>query len=124
MPKTVESPVGRWPGKVTLADPMTLPQVMAYEAALDEIAEDREGSEFLKRLGDGDTEVTWSSQNDKAFVAAICACVEKWELKNFPKDVTPDTWPATPRGDSHALVEWLAQEINRIYLGEIEVPNA
>ena len=37
MSKVITSPVKRWPGSVTLADPLTFPQYAAWRNALDEV---------------------------------------------------------------------------------------
>lgn len=60
---------------------------------------------------------------DERMLPAVIACVEKWELQGFPEIVTADTFPATPRGESHELVKWLFAEIHRIYIGELTIPN-
>ena len=49
--------------------------------------------------------------------------VEKWDLDNFPEDVTPETFPSTPLSDSDALIIWLSREINSLVAGTEEVPN-
>ena len=109
--KVITSPVKRWAGTVTIADALTLPQVELFEAGLehpDNMPED--GRVFFTVL-------------DKPQVPAILACVEKWELSNFPPSVTLETFPFTPRKNSHELIAWLFGEIRKIYLGELEIPN-
>lgn len=111
MSKTITSPVKRWSGTVTISDPMTLPQAEAFEAGLilpDKI--DENGKIFLTAL-------------DKPQVPAILACVEKWELADFPNPVAVENFPFSPRKDSHDLIEWMFSEIRKIYLGESDVPN-
>lgn len=66
----------------------------------------------------------WLSVMDSKRIPAICACVEKWELENFPQSVTPDTFPASPRKDTAQLIEWLYLEIRQIYFGDLQIPNA
>ena len=61
---------------------------------------------------------------DKPQLAGILACVEKWELSNFPENVTIETFPFSPRKASHELIEWLFGEIRKVYLGELDIPNA
>lgn len=109
--KVVQSPIKRWPGIVTLAEPLTLPQARLIEAALRPVK------------ADTNDDRVWFSTLDTAQLPAILACVEKWELQNFPESVTVDTFPASPRGDSHKLIDWLYKEILAIYFGESEVPN-
>jgi hypothetical protein len=61
----------------------------------------------------------WFTAIDGAKLPAVQACVEKWELENF----NPDPFPFSPRGDSHHLVDWIFQEILKIYIGDLEIPN-
>jgi len=117
--KQIESKSKRWPGTVTLSDPMTLPQVIAFEKALQdsgEFFEDKDGSRVLK------PKMMWGGP-DAAYIVGVLACVEKWELEGFPKKVSSDNFPATPRKDSHELVQWLFGEILSVYAGEIDIPN-
>jgi len=59
---------------------------------------------------------------DKIRVPGILACVEKWDLENF--ELMPDgSLPFTPRLDSHRLIAWIHDELRRVFLGELEVPN-
>lgn len=108
MPKVIESPVKRWAGRVTIADPLTLPQAQAIEASLDKSGD-------IKTV-DGKL---WLSTIDENKLPAVMVCVEKWELSNF----TPDPFPASPRVDSHKLIDWIYSEIIKVYSGEAEVPN-
>ena len=90
---------------------MTLPQAEAFETGLslpDGLSKD--GQIFFTIL-------------DKPQLSSILLCVEKWELVNFPESVTADTFPFSPRKDSHELIAWLFGEIRKVYLGELEVPN-
>jgi len=103
MPKIVVSPSSRWPGKVTLSSPMSLPQAIAWERAIRDV-------QALNK------DVTITEVN-YALLPAICGCVEKWELEGMG-DITPDTFPATPRKESVELITWLTNEISRIYIGE------
>ena len=110
MSKIVISPIKKWAGSVTIADPLTLPQAQAIEQAM-------EGIDFE----DGDKRVVVTLL-DELKQPAIMACVEKWELENFT--LCPDgTPPASPRLDSHKLREWLFMEIATVYFGELIVPN-
>jgi len=112
MSKRITSPIKRWAGSVTIADPLTLPQAEAFEACLE-----------LQKI-DGENKFVFLTVKDKQRLPGVLACVEKWELENFPNDVTLDTFPFSPRGASHKLIEWIYDEIFNIYIGELEVPNA
>lgn len=60
---------------------------------------------------------------DKPKMPVIFTCVEKWNLANFPEDVNDQTFPHSPTGTRHKLVDWLYEEINKVYLEESEIPN-
>lgn len=109
MSKVITSPSKRWAGTVTLADPLTLAHVEAIEQAL-EIQTDGER--------------VYLSVIDKRNLPAVFACVEKWDLGNFPEAVTLDTFPMSPRKASHDLVQWLWNELMKVYVGEQDIPNA
>lgn len=105
MPKVVLSPSSRWPGQVTLTSPMSLPQAITWERAI----------QSVQSLGDS---VTITEVN-YALLPGICACVEKWELEGLGQ-LTPDNFPATPRAKSVELITWLTNEVSRVYVGEEE----
>ena len=107
MTKQIISPVARWAGTVTIADPLTLPQAQLIEAGLKQ----PEGYEGQDRI--------FLSVIDEMKLPAVLGCVVKWELENF----TPDPFPASPRGDSHALIDFIFQELMSVYLGESIVPK-
>ena len=112
MSKVITSPVKRWAGTVTIADPLTIPQAEQIENALgiDETQPIEEG----KRV--------WLTVNDKKMLPAVFACVEAWNLQGL-EGVTFETFPASPRGASHKLIDWIFKEILSVYFGEAEVPN-
>jgi len=109
MSKIIISPIPRWQGTVTIADPLTLIQAQAIEQAMvkPEIAEDEKWVLTLV---------------DKHKHPAIIACVESWNLENFSltKDGQP---PASPRLDSHKLRDWIFGELANVYFGEEIIPN-
>jgi hypothetical protein len=107
MSKQITSPVARWAGTVTIADPLTIPQAQLIEAGLKQ----PEGHEDEERI--------WLSVIDVMKLPAVIACVEKWELADF----TPDPFPASPRGDSHKLIDFIFAELLKVYFGEQIVPN-
>lgn len=120
MSKVVTSPIERWAGTVTLADPLTSQQayiIEQYRATQKEIKKHTEDSESFEDLKE--------SLRKLGKVPTIEACVEKWELSNFPLNAEgkPDPFPASPRGDSHKLIDWLYDEIEQVYFGETFVPN-
>jgi hypothetical protein len=111
MPKVITSPLPRYPGSVTLADPLTLAQVELFEVALQPLPNVPEDARILLTV------------IDKPRIPAILACVEKWELSNLPESVTIETFPMSPRKASHELIAWLFNEIYKVYMGELEIPN-
>ena len=94
MSKVIQSPVKKWAGSVTLADPLTFPAYIAWRDAI------REAQAFK------DDYVRYSA----ALLPGVLACVEKWELKGF----SPDPFPATPRDSSDKLLAWLLREIGAV----------
>jgi hypothetical protein len=112
MSRVVPSPVAAWPGTVTLAEPLTFPQLIAYQGAA------REAKGVQDNNG---TFAEWFY----AILPGILACVEKWELGGgFPDGVTADTFPATPEDDSQALIGTLLRELRAARAGPQAVPNA
>lgn len=107
MSKTIISPVQRWAGTVTIADPLTIPQAQLVEAGM---SVDKKGNVFLSEI-------------DSAQLPAIFACVEKWQLAGMPEPLTLDNFPASPRVDSHKLIEWLFKSVWDVYFGELEIPK-
>lgn len=110
MSKKITSPVQRWAGSVTIADPLTIPQAQLIEAG-------------MKQPQDGEDGRVWLSVIDGMQLPAIIACVEKWELENMPEVLTADTFPASPRKYSHEIINWLFKEILAVYFGELIIPN-
>lgn len=106
MSKLIISPVKKWPGSVTLQDPLLFPAYMKLKAALDEgqAAEDVSAKTSLVLPG-------------------LCACVESWDLKGLGQ-ITPDTFPASPMRASAELFAWLMGEIMALLIEAEEVPNA
>ena len=91
---------------MTIADPLTIPQAQAVEIGMTKPEVGADGKVFLTVI-------------DGFQLPAIIACVEKWELANF----THDPFPASPRSDSHKLIDWLYNELLTVYFGEAVVPN-
>lgn len=108
MPKIITSPVKRWAGTVTIADPLTLLQAQLIEAGMKppEAPQDESGR-------------IWLSTIDELKLPAVLGCVEKWELENFK----PDPFPASPRGDSHKLIDFVFSELLQVYFGESDIPK-
>jgi NADPH-dependent ferric siderophore reductase len=114
--KVITSPSKRWQGSVTLYDPLTLPQVKLIEAGL-ELPESAKGKERIL-----------FTVTDEVALPAIFACVEKWDISPTLKvresePLSVDNFVFSPRDETHELIKWIFDEIRRIYLGELEIPN-
>ena len=111
MSKIITSPVKRFPGTVTLSDPLTFPQAVAWEKAI------RASQEAGLNVG-------FAEQMALA-LPGLLACAEAWHLANIPEIPTPENFPSTPRVAVANLLAWLMGEISAIYdLDESEDPNA
>lgn len=110
MSKVIKSPLQRWAGEVTISDPLTLSQAHLIEDGLTQPQGGEDGR-------------IWFTVIDDKQLPAILGCVEKWSLSNFPENPTLENFPASPRGDSHKLIDWLFSEIRNVYFGEAQVPN-
>ena len=113
MSKRIISTSKRWGGSVVIADPLTIPQAKLIEAGMGTPPVDESNT----------TGRVWLSVIDDLQLPAIFGCVEKWELDNMPAELTAGNFPASPRGDSHKLIEWLFKELMLVYFGEALVPN-
>jgi len=70
---------------------------------------------------DGDR--VWLSLIDEKKLPAVFACVEKWDIENILEGVTLETFPASPRAASHKIVDFIFNEIFKIYIGDADVPK-
>jgi hypothetical protein len=106
MPKIIVSPIRKWPGSVTLQDPLLFPAYMKLKAALDD-SQVAEGAGMKMQIA----------------LPGLCACVETWELKDLGQ-ITSETFPASPIKASAELFAWLMGEVMALLLEAEEVPNA
>ena len=111
MSKIITSPVDRWPGTVTLSDPLTFPQALAVEDALD----------AAKELGE---EASQRRQN-YTVLPGLIGCVEEWNIEgdDWPDNVTADTFPSTPAKPNAEIIGWLIDEIISLYYEAEPDPN-
>ena len=111
-----DSNIPKYPGYVILPDFLTLPQVMAFEAALGDI-----------NAGpvEAGTKV-WFTVLDKDKLTAILLCVSEWHIEGLPEQPTADTFPFSPRTASHKLIDWLFGLIRDLWVGDGAdvIPNA
>lgn len=105
-----------WTGSVALHDPMTLPQAEAFE----------QSRLFPDGFLEGGTRITFTAI-DKWRFTALRECVQTWDIPGFILTVTkPESLTdiaMSPRRESHYLLEWIWNEIEKIYNGEQEIPN-
>ena len=97
---------------MVLHDPLTYPQVIAYQDAI---------SDVVKLTGDG-KEPTLQKLHF-TLLPGIIPCVEKWNLENIPENPTVDTFPATPMQAAGELIDWLREEVLLLITQATTVPN-
>lgn len=95
-----------------LHDPLTYPQVIAFQDAISDVVE------LLK-----DGEEPTLQRLHYALLPGLLACVEEWDLENIPEFPTVDNFPAVPMLASGELVDWLRDEIQKLVTQETTVPN-
>lgn len=109
MSRVITSPIKRWPGTVVLSDPLTFPQVFAFEDAIRAVQ--AEGKDINQSRVDG------------MILPGILACVEEWHLENIPEHPTIENFPATPPVSRSRLIAWLIESITELYTEADDVPN-
>jgi len=107
MSKAITSPVKRWPGTVTLSDPLSFPQAIAIEDAIEAVQAMEDPSQQRVNF---------------AWLPALMDCVEKWELEGLADPPAP--FPATPAASSARLIVWLIREVSALFNEAEEAPNA
>jgi hypothetical protein len=102
MSKKIDSPVKRFPGSMTLSDPLTFPQSIAFAKGIKEARElevnNRE--DFYEYV--------------KLAVPAVAVCVESWDIEGVG-DLTPDTFPSTPRDSAPELLGWIVGAVTALF---------
>jgi hypothetical protein len=116
MSRKIEINTKTFKGSVTIADPITIPMALLIDEAM--------GPPPEKKEQDGNTKKVWLTPIDVRILPAVLACVEKWEVSGIPENVTEDTYPASPRADSHSVLMDIFNELMRVYFGDLNVPNA
>jgi hypothetical protein len=118
MGRIIKSPAKCWPGQVVLPDALTFPQYIAWKDALSDVERLKVNSEVIT-VGD----IATDEKLLLAVLPGVIACVERWELDNFPINITADTFPATPRDASYVLLSAVMVEINALATQADAVPN-
>ncbi len=108
MSKVITSPVKRFPGTVTLQEPLFYPQVIAF----------RDAVEAARELPDGSSQLEYNH----TILPGIIAVVESWDLAGVEKHPTPDTFPVTPNKSAIDLMAWLIAETSKLFTDD-EIPN-
>lgn len=108
MSKIITSPVKHFPGRVTLADPLTFPQVITWEQALG------------AARADGHSVMSANA----ALLPGVLACVEKWDIAGLDNPPQADTFPATPLKPVAEFIAWLVVEISHLFDEADDVPLA
>ncbi len=112
MSKQIKSPVKKWPGTVTLHDPLSLPQVVAIQNSL----------ESAKALAeDGDLDKVGVAEYHNELLPAIMDCIESWDLEGLENP--PNPFPGTPRKPAAKLMGWLSTEVVALFSEAEAVPN-
>jgi hypothetical protein len=127
MSKKIKCDVKGFEGEVTFKQPLYFDDVFAMENALDE-SSNVEPSAFWTRIneatGKESAGVAWTSRTDVIFLKAILQCTEEINVNGIPAKPSIETFPMTPRGAVNDFVKFAWDELQKIYNGEIEIPNA
>lgn len=109
--KRIESPIKRWEGYIEISDPLTFPMVKAIEVLLRPLMEP-----IPEEVAAQKSPRVWLTVSDEECLPVIMACVpdDGWHLENFK----PNPFPASPRVDSHKLIDFVYREILKVYFGE------
>ena len=110
MGKKVAFTSEKWGGSVTFYDPLTIEQEAKLEYALSDLQIAREKGGVLSAL-------------IIALFPGIEACVEKWELKDFPERITLENFPTRPKIECANLIAWLVTNILELYNESTTIPN-
>jgi len=126
MPKRITSPSSRWPGAVVFSDPLTMPQALAWQRARQEVDKLRVTIPVINEKGEEIFPIrddVIMEEINIAQIPGIIACVDSWELEEFPQVITPDNFPSSPRLKNIELIAWLVSTIWDIYWGTAEVDD-
>ena len=123
MSKVIESPVKRFPGTVTLKDPLPFPLVVKWEEALANVEQFDKNEKDAKKLQKFHKEI------EQYLFPILPEMVEAWNLANVQQPVTAENFPNAAKGTSarstHELVDWLIAECHAVYNGNEDAdPNA
>lgn len=114
MSKVLTSPIPAFEGTIQLPARLTILQCSEIDKAFGNPND---------LLSDNKSERVWYSVSDMRVIPALLACVEKWNIKDFPENLSLENFPATPRAESHKFISWVWSELKDIYFGERNIPN-
>lgn len=112
-----ESPVEKFPGHIILPEFLTLPQVMAFEAALGSI------DAIVTTAIENKQERVWFTPGDTDRLKVVLLVVKEWHILGVPEQPSLETFPFSPRKASHDLLTWVFRLVRDLWAGE-SVPNA
>ncbi len=112
--RIIESPVKHFKGTVQLSDPLTFPQVIAFQDVI---------RDTMTLINEDGKEKIALAKLHYALLPGILLCVEKWQIENIPKKLTAENFPATPRTAVGELIDWLREEITSLVIEAESVPN-
>ena len=107
MDKIVKSPVKKWPGTIAIVNPLSFPQVIAIEDAIQQARE----------LGEGISIGKYHS----VLLDAFLDCVSDWNLEGLENPPVP--FPATPRLASTELIAFIIGEVMQLFNESSENPE-
>jgi hypothetical protein len=123
MQKTLHSPILDFPGTVILPDMLILPQVLAWNDMLVAKDEVRDAVPKDRKLTLSENR-KWIGKIDAVYLPVVFGIVLEWHIEHIPEAPTVETFPLTPRLASAQFLAWLVGEIQKVYDGEIQIPNA
>jgi hypothetical protein len=113
MPRILTSTIPDFPGTITLPDHLDMGQLTAYE----------DGEQDARDLAQAEKEKPTKNalrNLDAIYLPVIAQCVVSNDIAGWGND----HFPLTPRLPSHELMAWIIRELNTMYWGELEIPNA
>ena len=117
MPRIITSPVKRYPGTVTLSEPLNFVQLFSWRDAHEA------AQEYVEAVDSGHLVVRDVLRYQRALLAGALRCVESHTLGGLPATLTADTFPATPIKAALSLAQWLSNEIAALIAEDDEAPK-
>lgn len=112
MSTVIESTIKKFEGKIYLPEYLTLPQVLKFMRAQDDLA-----AALVKNPG----MKVWDSY--EILCPAIFACIERLDIVRQPTNPTLDTFRFSPAEHGGKFLELLINEVTALAMVENEVPK-